>query len=47
MTGTGGWSGRRVCVTGVAVSGAAAARALAALGADVTVIDGFAGELQQ
>jgi UDP-N-acetylmuramoylalanine--D-glutamate ligase len=47
MTRTGGWSGRRVCVTGVAVSGAAAARALAALGADVTVIDGFAGELQQ
>jgi UDP-N-acetylmuramoylalanine--D-glutamate ligase len=47
MTGTSGWSGRRVCVTGVAVSGAAAARALAALGADVTVIDGFAGDLQQ
>jgi UDP-N-acetylmuramoylalanine--D-glutamate ligase len=43
----GGWTGRRVCVTGVAVSGAAAARALAALGAEVTVIDGFAGELQQ
>jgi UDP-N-acetylmuramoylalanine--D-glutamate ligase len=47
ITGAGGWSGRRVCVTGVAISGAAAARALAALGADVTVIDGFAGELQQ
>jgi UDP-N-acetylmuramoylalanine--D-glutamate ligase len=46
-TEAGGWSGRRVCVTGVAVSGAAAARALAALGADVTVIDGYAGELQQ
>jgi UDP-N-acetylmuramoylalanine--D-glutamate ligase len=46
-TGTGGWTGRRVCVTGVAVSGAAAARALAALGAEVTVVDGFAGGLQQ
>jgi UDP-N-acetylmuramoylalanine--D-glutamate ligase len=44
---TGGWTGRRVCVTGVAVSGGAAARALKALGAEVTVIDGFAGELQQ
>jgi UDP-N-acetylmuramoylalanine--D-glutamate ligase len=41
------WRGRRVCVTGVAVSGGAAARALAALGAEVTVIDGFAGQLQQ
>ena len=46
-TGTGSWAGRRVCVTGVAISGAAAARALTRLGADVTVIDGFAGELQQ
>ena len=47
IMGRGTWTGRRVCVTGVAVSGGAAARVLAALGAEVTVIDGFAGQLQQ
>jgi UDP-N-acetylmuramoylalanine--D-glutamate ligase len=41
------FSGRRVCVTGVAISGAAAARALAIRGADVTVVDGRAGPFQQ
>ena len=41
------WSGRRVCVAGVAISGAAAARALAARGAHVTVVDGRAGQHQQ
>jgi UDP-N-acetylmuramoylalanine--D-glutamate ligase len=34
------WAGRRVCVTGVGISGAAAARALVARGAAVTVVDG-------
>jgi len=47
ITGSGPFAGRRVCVTGVAVSGAAAARALAVRGAEVTVVDGRAGELQQ
>jgi UDP-N-acetylmuramoylalanine--D-glutamate ligase len=37
------WAGRRVCVTGVAISGAAAARALVARGADVTVVEGRDG----
>jgi UDP-N-acetylmuramoylalanine--D-glutamate ligase len=41
------WAGRRVCVAGIGISGAAAARALAARGAQVTVVDGRAGELQQ
>jgi UDP-N-acetylmuramoylalanine--D-glutamate ligase len=49
------WAGRRVCVTGAGVSGAAAARALAALGAAVTVVDaaddvaqrGRAGQLRE
>jgi UDP-N-acetylmuramoylalanine--D-glutamate ligase len=45
--GGGGWSGRRVCVTGIAVSGAAAARALAARGADVTVVDGRDGPAER
>jgi UDP-N-acetylmuramoylalanine--D-glutamate ligase len=40
-------TGKRVCVTGIAISGAAAARALAERGADVTAVDGRAGLLQQ
>ncbi|MFC0042762.1 UDP-N-acetylmuramoyl-L-alanine--D-glutamate ligase [Actinomadura rayongensis] len=37
---TGEWSGRRVCVAGLGVSGRAAARVLAERGARVTVVDG-------
>lgn len=37
---SGEWVGRRVCVAGIGVSGAAAARALLGLGARVTVVDG-------
>ncbi|MGH3320221.1 MAG: UDP-N-acetylmuramoyl-L-alanine--D-glutamate ligase [Streptosporangiaceae bacterium] len=36
---TDAWAGRRVCVAGIGVSGAAAARALLRLGAKVTVVD--------
>ena len=46
MTGTRastGWSGRRITVAGLGVSGASAARALAARGARVTVVDGGDG----
>jgi UDP-N-acetylmuramoylalanine--D-glutamate ligase len=39
-------TGKRVCVTGIAISGLAAARALAERGADVTAVDGRAGPLQ-
>jgi UDP-N-acetylmuramoylalanine--D-glutamate ligase len=38
------WAGRRVCVTGLGISGAAAARALLDLGADVLVVDGRADD---
>ncbi|MGH3096184.1 MAG: UDP-N-acetylmuramoyl-L-alanine--D-glutamate ligase [Streptosporangiales bacterium] len=37
---SGEWAGRRVCVAGIGVSGAAAARALLGLGARVTAVDG-------
>jgi UDP-N-acetylmuramoylalanine--D-glutamate ligase len=47
ITTMGGWSGRRICVTGVAISGAAAARVLAERGADVTVVDGREGPAEQ
>lgn len=40
---SGEWAGRRVCVAGIGVSGAAAARALLGLGARVTVVDGGDG----
>jgi UDP-N-acetylmuramoylalanine--D-glutamate ligase len=43
----GRWSGRAVCVAGLGVSGAAAARALAARGARVTVVDGGDGQAQR
>ncbi|MFI6346927.1 UDP-N-acetylmuramoyl-L-alanine--D-glutamate ligase [Streptomyces sp. NPDC050560] len=38
------WAGRRITVAGLGVSGASAARALAGLGADVTVVDGGTGD---
>ncbi|MQA05977.1 MAG: UDP-N-acetylmuramoyl-L-alanine--D-glutamate ligase [Streptosporangiales bacterium] len=41
------WRGRRVCVAGIGVSGAAAARVLLGLGAAVTVVDAGTGEAQQ
>jgi UDP-N-acetylmuramoylalanine--D-glutamate ligase len=41
------WTGVRVCVAGIARSGAAAARALVAHGAAVTVVDGRDGPAQQ
>jgi UDP-N-acetylmuramoylalanine--D-glutamate ligase len=41
------WSGRRVCVAGIGVSGAAAARVLLELGATVHVVDGRAGERER
>jgi UDP-N-acetylmuramoylalanine--D-glutamate ligase len=41
------WAGQHVTVAGVGISGAAAARVLAARGALVTVVDGRAGQLQQ
>ncbi|MGZ4614603.1 MAG: UDP-N-acetylmuramoyl-L-alanine--D-glutamate ligase [Actinomycetes bacterium] len=43
----GAWSGVRVCVTGIALSGSAAARALATRGATVTVVDGRSGPAEQ
>ncbi|MCL9757959.1 UDP-N-acetylmuramoyl-L-alanine--D-glutamate ligase [Frankia sp. AiPa1] len=45
--GRGGWDGRPVLVVGVAVSGAAAARALLARGARVRVVDAGDGERQR
>jgi UDP-N-acetylmuramoylalanine--D-glutamate ligase len=41
------WHDLTVCVAGVGVSGAAAARALAALGARVTVVEALAGDREQ
>ncbi len=41
------WDGSRVTVAGLGVSGASAARALAGLGARVTVVDGGRGERQR
>jgi len=41
------WKGLRVTVAGLGVSGPPAARALHALGAEVTVVDGGEGERQQ
>ncbi len=38
------WPGRRVCVTGLGLSGAAAVRALLRLGAAVTVVDAAEGD---
>ncbi|MFD9076538.1 UDP-N-acetylmuramoyl-L-alanine--D-glutamate ligase, partial [Streptomyces lasiicapitis] len=38
------WQGRNVTVAGLGVSGVSAARALAGLGAAVTVVDGGDGE---
>jgi UDP-N-acetylmuramoylalanine--D-glutamate ligase len=38
--------GQRVCVTGIGVSGVAAARALAGRGATVTVVDGRNGSAE-
>ncbi|MFI1966654.1 UDP-N-acetylmuramoyl-L-alanine--D-glutamate ligase [Streptomyces pathocidini] len=41
------WTGKRVTVAGLGVSGVSAARALARLGAAVTVVDGGDGERQR
>ncbi|MQA78211.1 MAG: UDP-N-acetylmuramoyl-L-alanine--D-glutamate ligase [Streptosporangiales bacterium] len=41
------WAGRRVCVTGIGVSGTAAARVLSRLGAVVTVVDTGDGDAQR
>jgi UDP-N-acetylmuramoylalanine--D-glutamate ligase len=41
------WTGVQVCVTGIALSGSAAARALAARGASVTVVDGRDGPAER
>ena len=41
------WHELTVCVAGVGVSGAAAARVLAALGAKVTAVDALAGDREQ
>ncbi|MFE0178727.1 UDP-N-acetylmuramoyl-L-alanine--D-glutamate ligase [Streptomyces sp. NPDC059002] len=41
------WQGRNVTVAGLGVSGISAARALAGLGASVTVVDGGSGEAHQ
>ncbi|WP_432249793.1 UDP-N-acetylmuramoyl-L-alanine--D-glutamate ligase [Streptomyces sanyensis] len=38
------WQGRRITVAGLGVSGVSAARALARLGAEVTVVDGGSGD---
>ncbi|MEU9773288.1 MULTISPECIES: UDP-N-acetylmuramoyl-L-alanine--D-glutamate ligase [unclassified Streptomyces] len=38
------WQGRKITVAGLGVSGVSAARALARLGAEVTVVDGGSGE---
>ncbi|HEX6919728.1 MAG TPA: UDP-N-acetylmuramoyl-L-alanine--D-glutamate ligase [Actinomycetes bacterium] len=43
----GAWRGVRVCVAGIGVSGAAAARVLAARGARVTAVDGRDGEQER
>jgi len=40
------WRGRRVCVTGIGLSGVAAARALRSLGAVVTVVDDRYGDAE-
>ncbi|TDC74221.1 UDP-N-acetylmuramoyl-L-alanine--D-glutamate ligase [Streptomyces hainanensis] len=42
-----GFAGRRITVAGLGVSGESAARALAGLGAEVTVVDGGDGERQR
>ncbi|WP_059009647.1 UDP-N-acetylmuramoyl-L-alanine--D-glutamate ligase [Streptomyces specialis] len=47
MTGTPSFAGRRVTVAGLGVSGVSAARALAGLGALVTVVDAGEGERQR
>ncbi|TDC24344.1 UDP-N-acetylmuramoyl-L-alanine--D-glutamate ligase [Streptomyces sp. 8K308] len=47
MTGRSGFDGRRITVAGLGVSGVSAARALAGLGAEVTVVDGGEGERQR
>ncbi|MFB4299019.1 UDP-N-acetylmuramoyl-L-alanine--D-glutamate ligase [Actinomadura sp. NTSP31] len=44
---TGPWDGRAVCVAGLGVSGRAAARALAARGARVTIVDARDGDEQR
>jgi UDP-N-acetylmuramoylalanine--D-glutamate ligase len=44
---TDSWSGRRVCVAGLGLSGVAAARVLAQLGARVVAVDDAAGSEQQ
>ncbi len=47
MSGAEGLTGRRVAVAGLGVSGVSAARALAGLGAHVTVVDGGDGDVQR
>ncbi|HEY2441659.1 MAG TPA: hypothetical protein VGI31_00855, partial [Streptosporangiaceae bacterium] len=42
-----GWDGRQVCVAGLGVSGPPAARALAARGAQVTVLDATDDEVRR
>ncbi|GAB2930145.1 UDP-N-acetylmuramoyl-L-alanine--D-glutamate ligase [Streptomyces mayteni] len=46
-SGRAGFAGRRITVAGLGVSGESAARALAGLGAEVTVVDGGDGERQR
>ncbi|MEU3050611.1 UDP-N-acetylmuramoyl-L-alanine--D-glutamate ligase [Streptomyces sp. NPDC006984] len=41
------WQGRKITVAGLGVSGVSAARALARLGAEVTVVDGGSGDAHQ
>jgi UDP-N-acetylmuramoylalanine--D-glutamate ligase len=47
VTNASDWSQRRVCVAGIGVSGAAAARVLLEFGASVQVVDGRDGEREQ